>query len=137
MAEFKAERRLFALLSMLPWRIWVAPTKRSRPSSANPEKIGIFIHSIAVKHKAAALGQIRIAVTDITGRVQVKEVLQKSEEKFRLMFNQMVSASVLFEVIFNKSNQFRDYCYIEVNPAFEHNTGKKRDQVRSQHEWIL
>jgi PAS domain S-box-containing protein len=56
-------------------------------------------------------------------------VLQESEEKFRLMFNQMVSASALFEVIFNKRGKPVDYRYIEVNPSFEHNTGKKKDQV--------
>ena len=58
-----------------------------------------------------------------------RQVLQDSEEKFRLMFNQMVSASALFEVVFNKRGKPEDYRYIEVNPAFEHNTGKKKGQV--------
>jgi PAS domain S-box-containing protein len=84
---------------------------------------------IAAKDKVGASRQFRTAVADITERVQAKEVLQESEEKFRLMFNQMVSASALFEVIFNKRGRPVDYRYIEVNPAFEHNTGKKKDQV--------
>jgi PAS domain S-box-containing protein len=87
------------------------------------------LDSIAVKDKVAASSQIRTAVSDITERVQAKEVLQESEEKFRLMFNQMVSASALFEVIFNKRGKPDDYRYIEVNPAFERNTGKTKDQV--------
>ena len=45
------------------------------------------------------------------------------------MFNQIVSESELTEVIFNKSSKPRDYRYLEVNPAFEHITGKKRSQV--------
>jgi PAS domain S-box-containing protein len=87
------------------------------------------LDSIAAKDKVAASRQFRTAVADITQRVQAKAVLQDSEEKFRLMFNQMVSASALFEVIFNKRGQPEDYRYIEVNPAFEHNTGKSKDQV--------
>ena len=84
------------------------------------------LDSIAVKDKVAASRQFRTAITDITVLVQAKKVLQESEEKFRLMFNQMVSASALYEVIFNKRGQPVDYRYIEVNPAFEHNTGKKK-----------
>jgi PAS domain S-box-containing protein len=87
------------------------------------------LDSIAAKDKVGASRQFRAAVADITERVQAKEVLQESEEKFRLMFNQMVSASALFEVIFNKRGRPVDYRYIEVNPAFEHNTGKKKDEV--------
>jgi PAS domain S-box-containing protein len=85
--------------------------------------------SIAVLDKAAATGQFRTAVVDITERVQAKEVLQESEEKYRLMFNKMVSGSALFEVILNKRGQPADYRYLEVNPAFEHNTGIKKSRV--------
>jgi PAS domain S-box-containing protein len=87
------------------------------------------LDSIAVKDKVTELIQFRTAVTDITERVQAKELLQDSEEKFKLMFNQMVSASALFEVILNKRGKPVDYRYIEVNPAFERNTGKNNDQV--------
>jgi len=87
------------------------------------------LDSIAAKDKVAASRQFRTAVVDITERVQAKEVLQNSEEKFRLMFNQMVSASALFEVVFNKRGRPEDFRYIEVNPAFEHSTGLKKGQV--------
>ena len=87
------------------------------------------LDSIAAKDKVAASRQFQTAVADITERVQAREVLQYSEEKFRLMFNQMVSASALFEIIFNNRGNPEDYRYIEVNPAFEHNTGKKKGQV--------
>jgi len=87
------------------------------------------LNSIAVKDKIAASRQLRTAVSDITEMVQAKKVLQESEEKFRLMFNQMVSASALYEVIFNQSGRPVDYRYLEVNAAFEHITGKKRNEV--------
>ena len=87
------------------------------------------LDSIAVKDQVAASRQFRTAITDITVLVQAKKVLQGSEEKFRLMFHQMVSASALYEVIFNKRGQPVDFRFMEVNAAFENNTGKKREQV--------
>ena len=87
------------------------------------------LDSIAVKNQVAASRQFRTAITDITVLVQAKKVRQESEEKFRLMFNQMVSASALYEVIFNKRGQPVDYRFMEVNEAFEHNTGKKGDRI--------
>jgi PAS domain S-box-containing protein len=87
------------------------------------------LYSIAVKDKVAASGSIRTAVTDISESVLAKNVLQESEEKFRLLFKQMLSGSVLFEVILNKWGKPVDYRYLEVNPAFEHNTGIKKDRV--------
>jgi len=41
----------------------------------------------------------------------------------------MVSGSALTEVIFDKKGKPYDYRYIEVNPAFENISGKKRSQV--------
>jgi PAS domain S-box-containing protein len=87
------------------------------------------LDSLRVQAKAAASGQFRTAVSDITERVQAKKVLQDSEEKFRLMFNHMVSGSALAEVIFDKKGKPYDYRFLEVNPAFEGLTGIKRHRI--------
>ena len=89
----------------------------------------VKLDSTTVKDKANNLKQIRTALTDITEKWRARELVRVSEEKFRLIFNQMVSGSALTEVIFNKNGKPRDYRYLEVNPAFEHITGKKRRQV--------
>jgi PAS domain-containing protein len=86
----------------------------------------IIKQDLAVKDETTGSSQFRTAVTDITEKVLAKKLLQESEEKFRLMFNQMVSASALFEVIYNKKGNPEDYRYLEVNQAFEHNTAKKK-----------
>ena len=87
------------------------------------------LDSVAVKAKTKSLNIIRTALTDITESRRANERMRESEEKLRLMFNQMVSASALTEVIFDKSGKPHDYRYIEVNPAFERATAKKRNQV--------
>jgi PAS domain S-box-containing protein len=87
------------------------------------------LDSMTVKDKTNNLRQIRTALTDITEKRRARELVRESEEKFRLIFNQMVSGSALTEVIFNKSGKPCNYRYLEVNPAFEQITGKKRSQV--------
>jgi PAS domain S-box-containing protein len=87
------------------------------------------IDSLLVQAKAAASGQFRMAVSDITERVQARKVLQASEEKFKLLFNHMVSGSALGEVIFDKKGKPYDYRFLEVNPAFEELTGIKRHRI--------
>lgn len=87
------------------------------------------LDSVAVKAKTKSLNIIRTALTDITEGMRATERVRASEEKLRLMFNQMVSASALTEIIFNKRGKPHDYRYLEVNPAFEKITGKKRNQV--------
>jgi len=87
------------------------------------------LDSVAVKDKTKNLNQIRTALTDITESMRANELMRESEEKLRLMFNQMVSASALTEVIFDKMGKPYDFRYLEVNPVFEHITGKRRNQV--------
>ena len=113
-------------------RIFESGTKQTCDLKLEKQDGTLFdarLDSIAVKDKAAASGSIHTAVTDITESVLAKNVLQESEEKFRLMFNQMLSGSALFEVILNKLGKPVDYRYLEVNPAFEHNTGIKKGRV--------
>jgi PAS domain S-box-containing protein len=87
------------------------------------------LDSVAVKDKTKSLNRIRTALTDITEGMRANERVRENEEKLRQMFNKMVSASVLTEVVFNKRGKPHDYRYLEVNPVFEQITGKRRNQV--------
>jgi PAS domain S-box-containing protein len=87
------------------------------------------LDSIKVRDKTKNYTQIRTSLTDISEKMRAGELVRESEERFRLIFNQMVSGSALTEVIFNKSGKPCDYRYLEVNPPFEHITGKNKGQV--------
>jgi PAS domain-containing protein len=45
------------------------------------------MESLAIQEKAGNNRQIRTTVTDISDRVQARELLHQSEEKYRLLFN--------------------------------------------------
>jgi PAS domain S-box-containing protein len=95
----------------------------------NGEHFYAKLQSVVVNEKSQNLKQIRTVLTDITVEMCARELVRESEKKMRQMFNHMVSGSALTEVIFKKSGKPRDYRYLEVNPAFEFITGKKRNQV--------
>ena len=69
------------------------------------------------------------AFIEITERKQAEEALQKSEEKYRGLFNFMGEAIQLCELVFDEEGQPVDNIILDVNPAYEKQTGIKREQV--------
>lgn len=68
-------------------------------------------------------------IRDIIKRKTAEDALRKSEERYRTLFTNITEGFILAEVICNKDGKPYDYRYLEVNPAFERNTGIKREQV--------
>ena len=55
--------------------------------------------------------------------------LQASEERYRLLFEEMTSAFALHKMIFDESGKPCDYEFLQVNPAFEKLTGLSAGDV--------
>lgn len=60
---------------------------------------------------------------DITDRKQVEESLRQSEERYRTLFESMEDGFCVIEMLFNENNMPIDYRFLEINPAFEQQTG--------------
>jgi len=60
---------------------------------------------------------------------QTEEKLQKSEERYRMLFTNMTDGFGLLEVIYDQNGNPYDYRYLEINPAFELSLGVKREQI--------
>jgi PAS domain S-box-containing protein len=67
--------------------------------------------------------------SDITEHKQMEETLRKSEEKYRMLFENMTDSFLLAEVICDKDGKPCDYRPLDVNLAFELTTGIKKEQV--------
>jgi len=66
---------------------------------------------------------------DITESKQAERALEDSELRYRELFERSESALALHEMIFDAQGKPCDYRFLDVNPAFERNTGLSRTQT--------
>jgi PAS domain S-box-containing protein len=60
---------------------------------------------------------------DITDRKQAEELLRRSEERYRTLFESMEDGFCVIEMLFDETNTPIDYHFLETNPAFEQQSG--------------
>jgi len=68
---------------------------------------------------------VSASIRDITERKKVEDALQKSNIKYRQLFDNMTTGFALHEVIYDNKGNPVDYRFLEVNSAFEKLTGLK------------
>jgi PAS domain S-box-containing protein len=71
----------------------------------------------------AESGYVNLYGRDITDRKQTQEVLKQSEERYRSLFNTLIEGFCIIEVVFDAHGRPIDYRFLDVNPAFEKQTG--------------
>ncbi|MBW2610597.1 MAG: PAS domain S-box protein, partial [Deltaproteobacteria bacterium] len=67
--------------------------------------------------------------SEIAQHKQAEEALRESEEKYRLMFETMVSGFALLEMMYDESGKPMDCRYLEANPTHEKLTGLKTSEI--------
>lgn len=70
----------------------------------------------------------------MTERGGVKEALRKSEERYRSLIESIDEGFCVVEVLFGESDKPTDYRFLEVNPAFERQTGIRDATGRTMRE---
>ncbi|MBI5581042.1 MAG: PAS domain S-box protein [Deltaproteobacteria bacterium] len=66
---------------------------------------------------------------DVTGKRRAQEALRESEKRYRSLFETMNEGFALHEIICDDGDRPSDYRFLEVNPAFERQTGLKAADV--------
>ncbi len=73
--------------------------------------------------------RIAVLFKDITERKKAEEALKESEERFRSLFSSMAEAFALHEMLFDSRGVSVDYRFLEVNEAFEKQTGLRASEI--------
>jgi len=69
-------------------------------------------------------------------RLLVQADLKTSEERYRTLFSSMMEGFILYEVLFDGDNRPRDLRILDVNPAFEKQTGLRNARGRLLREVV-
>ncbi|HYN54291.1 MAG TPA: ATP-binding protein [Methylotenera sp.] len=86
-------------------------------------------HSTIVSISAFALMGIVISITLDRMREMIKQLdetnatLRASEERYRMLFNAMDEGFCVIEMLYDQTGKATDYRFIEINHAFENQTG--------------
>lgn len=75
-------------------------------------------------------------VQDITERHRAEKALRESREQYRTLFESIDEGFCIIEMIFDEQNTPLDYRFIEINPAFERETGLHGALGRTMREII-
>jgi PAS domain S-box-containing protein len=78
--------------------------------------------------KGEIIGLLGIS-RDITDRRRAEELLIKSEEQYRMLFNEMTNGFALHEIILDENGKPIDIRFLSVNPAYEKNIGLKKENI--------
>jgi PAS domain S-box-containing protein len=98
--------------------------------SKSGRKIPVILSADAIKDENGEIVGLIGVHTDITERKRAEsqneamlEVLQKSEQKYRLLFDEMISGYAVHEIICDQTGKPVNYRFLAVNQAFEKMTG--------------
>ena len=76
-----------------------------------------------IRNSSGEILGVVLVFRDVTEEYGMRQALSKSEEEYRLLFENMTQGFALHDIILDESGAPCDYRFININPAFEELTG--------------
>ncbi|MFL5300726.1 MAG: PAS domain S-box protein [Anaeromyxobacteraceae bacterium] len=96
------------------------------------QALGRWFEVFAFRVGAPERRMVGVLFNDITARIRAEEGLRESEQRYRTLFTNMTEGFALGEVINDDAGTPSDVRLIEMNEAFEEQTGLKREKARGR-----
>jgi PAS domain S-box-containing protein len=96
-------------------------------------KVSLTVSALKEPSSDRIIGVSKIA-RDITERKRMEQIARETGERYRTLFNSIDEGFCIIELILDADNRSQDYRFIEVNPAFEKQTGIKNAAGRRMRE---
>jgi PAS domain S-box-containing protein len=87
------------------------------------KQVMLSINASPVINSEQQLDGMIATIEDITEKIKAENQLKESEERYSMLFNNMIDGYALHEIICNKKGKPIDYRFIDINPAFRELTG--------------
>jgi signal transduction histidine kinase/CheY-like chemotaxis protein len=118
---------------LVPHEMWAVPRALRGETAANEEYrlrrkdtgetwIGSYSFGPVRDHEGAIIGSVVVG-RDITEQKRAEEALRKSETLYHGLFDSMDEGFCIIEMIFDAEGKPADYRFLEINAAFEKQTG--------------
>jgi len=106
----------------------------------------VWERGVGVPDEASGELWVEGFINDITLRKQAEEQLIESERRYRNLFEMLEDGMAIHELVYDEQGVPVDYRFLQVNPAFERQTGLKAEAIlgrtvrevlpQTEQEWI-
>lgn len=83
----------------------------------------LLVHTLPILDNKEKVDAGMLVVQDVSERRQAQKELQKSEEKYRTLFERMDEGFCIIQMMFDDEGEPKNYRYLETNPAYHEHTG--------------
>jgi len=95
---------------------------------------------VPVKDDDGTVRGLVVSLRETTPYKQAEEALRASEAKYRRLFTAIDEGYCVIQMLFNERDEPVDYCFLDINPAFErqtgieHAVGRRMREIAPEHE---